>query len=129
MFSEPNDDSPESDNEGAQPDEAVVRTNGVGEVTNDVDKKQMTQFVTTIKNAEQQVGEHIIQALQHEDTVAVITTVAMGPDGQQRVVSAALDPERMKMVQEVLQEAEEEREESEPCFGFHCLLNPKEKKA
>jgi hypothetical protein len=90
-----------------------------------VDKKQIAQFVTAIKNAEQQVGEHIIQALQHEGTVAVITTVAVGPDGQQRVISAALDPERMQQVQEILQAAEEEREEEEPCVGFHCLVKPK----
>lgn len=92
-----------------------------------VDQSQLAQFVTTIKNAEQQVGEHIIQALQHADTVAVITTVAMGPDGQQRVISAALNPERMQQVQELLQAAEDEREEEEPCIGFHCLVKPKQK--
>jgi len=91
-----------------------------------VDRAQLAQFVTTIKNAEQQVGEHIIQALQHDDTVAVITTVAMGPDGQQRVISAALNPERMQQVQEILQAAENEREEEEPCVGFHCLVKPKQ---
>ncbi len=85
-----------------------------GEVTNKVDQKQIAQFVTEIKNAEQQVGEHIITALQHEDTVAVITTVMMGPDGQQRVVSAALDPERMKQVQEIMQQASEERLPEDP---------------
>ncbi|MFK8115148.1 MAG: hypothetical protein AB8B91_23300 [Rubripirellula sp.] len=90
-----------------------------------VDQQQIAQFVTTIKNAEQQVGEHIIRALQHGDTVAVITTVATGPDGQQRVVSAALNPERMQQVQELLQAAEEEREEEEPCVGFHCLVKPR----
>lgn len=90
-----------------------------------VDQQQIAQFVTTIKNAEQQVGEHIIRALQHDNTVAVITTVAMGPDGQQRVVSAALNPERMQQVQELLQAAEEERVQEEPCVGFHCLVKPK----
>ncbi len=92
---------------------------------NQVDRSQIAQFVTTIKNAEQQVGEHIIQALQHDDTVAVITTVAMGQDGQQRVISAALNPERMQQVQEILQAAEAEREEEEPCVGFHCLVKAK----
>ena len=88
-------------------------------------KKQIAQFVTTIKNAEQQVGEHIITALQHDDTVAVITTVAIGPDGQQRVISAALNPERMQQVQEILQSAEQERVDEEPCVGFHCLVKSK----
>ena len=78
--------------------------------------------MTTIKNAEQQVGEHIIAALQHDDTVAVLTTVAMGADGQQRVISAALNPDRMKLIQEILQQAEQEREEEQPCVGFHCLV-------
>ena len=77
------------------------------------EQKQIAQFVTTIKNAEQQVGEHIIAALQHDDTVAVLTTVAMGADGQQRVISASLNPDRMKQIQEILQQAEEEREEEE----------------
>lgn len=90
-----------------------------------VDKSKIAQFVTAIKNAEQQVGEHIIRALQHEDTVAVITTVAMGPDGQQRVISAALSPERMQQVQEILRAAENEREIEEPCVGFHCLVKPR----
>ena len=30
---------------------------------------EIARFVSTIKNAEQQVGEHIIKALQHADTV------------------------------------------------------------
>ena len=92
---------------------------------NKEEKRQIAQFVTTIKNAEQQVGEHIIAALQHDDTVAVLTTVAMGADGQQRVISASLSPQRMKQVQEILQQAEEEREEEEPCVGFHCLVKPR----
>ena len=90
-----------------------------------VDKKQMAQFVTTIKNAEQQVGEHIIRALGHTDTVAVITTVVTGQNGQQHVVSASLNPDRMKQVQDLLQAATEEREDEEPCVGFHCLVNPR----
>jgi hypothetical protein len=90
-----------------------------------VDQSQMARFVTTIKNAEQQVGEHIIRALQHNDTVAVITTVVVGQDGQQHVVSAALNPERMEQVQELLRAAADEREDEEPCVGFHCLVKPK----
>ncbi len=85
----------------------------------------IAQFVTTIRNPEEQVGRHIIQALQHDDTVAVLTTVAMGPDGKQRVISAALDPQRMVQVQEILAAAEQEREPEEPCVGFHCLIKPK----
>ena len=94
-------------------------------VVQKVDHQQLRQFVTTIKTAEAQVGEHIIHALQHDGTVAVLTTVVMGPDGQQRIVSAALDPELMHEVQDLLARAQIEREEEEPCFGFHCLIKPK----
>lgn len=118
-------DTPDEESDEA-PDE-LQHTVHAGEVTNDVDEKQIAQFVTTIRNAEEQVGHHIISALKHDDTVAVITTVAMGPDGKQRVISAALSPERMAMVQQILQNAEDEREDEEPCVGFHCLVKPKTK--
>lgn len=115
----PQSDPSEQQGPGLRPQGSLVR--GAGEV----DKSKIAQFVTAIKNAEQQVGEHIIRALQHEDTVAVITTVAMGSDGVQRVISAALSPERMQQVQEILQAAESEREIEEPCVGFHCLVKPR----
>ena len=97
------------------------------EVAEKVDQRQLQHFVTTIKTAEQQVGENIIQALQHDGTVAVLTSVVVGPDGQQRVVSAALDPEMLSQVQSLLTKAQEKREEEEPCVGFHCLITPKSK--
>jgi hypothetical protein len=117
---DPQDNPGENDERELTQQKSQVR--GPGQV----DKSKIAQFVTAIKNAEQQVGEHIIRALQHEDTVAVITTVAMGPDGQQRVISAALSPERMQQVQEILQAAEDEREDEEPCVGFHCLVKPRQ---
>ncbi len=95
------------------------------QATPKVDQAQLTRFVTTIKNAEQQVGGHILEALQHDDTVAVLTTVIMGADGQQRVVSAALNPARLAQVNQILQAAEIEREDEEACVGFHCLIKPK----
>ena len=94
-------------------------------VVNKVDTQQLRQFVTTIKSAEQQVGENIITALRNDNTVAVLTTVVLSPDGQQRVVSAALDPELMSDVQQLLARAQQEREAEEPCFGFHCFVQPK----
>ena len=102
-------------------------TNSVGRVqpADQTDQTQLTQFITTIRNAEEQVGEHIMRALQHTDTVAVITTLAIGPDGKQRVISAALNGQRMQQVQEILNTAQQERIEEEPCVGFHCLVEPK----
>lgn len=94
-------------------------------VANPPDSAQLTQFVTTIKNAEQQVGENIIEALKHPGSVAVLTTAVLGPDGQQRVLSMALDADRMNQVQEILQSSVEERENEEPCYGFHCLVKTK----
>ena len=55
----------------------------------------------------------------------VITTLAIGPDGKQRVISAALNGQRMQQVQEILNTAQQERIEEEPCVGFHCLVEPK----
>jgi hypothetical protein len=116
---------PNFDDDSSEDPDAVVHSQTPIATTDAKDRAKIAQFVTTIKNAEQQVGEHIIQALQHADTVAVLTTVALGPDGQQRVISAALDPKRMQQVQEILSDAGEEREEEEPCLGFHCLVKPK----
>ncbi len=95
-------------------------------VTNQVDGSQLKQFVTRIKSAEQQVGEHILTALQDPDTVAVLTAVVVGSDGTQAVVSAALDPDMLKQVQKLLHTAEKQRDEEVPCVGFHCLLKKKD---
>ncbi|WDQ16918.1 hypothetical protein [Rhodopirellula sp. P2] len=116
-FSSPSDDAP------------AVRPSGEDlsqfRVANPPDSAQLTQFVTTIKNAEQQVGENIIEALKHPGSVAVLTTAVLGPDGQQRVLSMALDADRMSQVQEMLESSMEEREDEEPCYGFHCLVKTK----
>ena len=119
------DDSPDPTEDGADEASPIVQPHAPIATTNSKDRAKIAQFVTTIKNAEQQIGEHIIQALQHADTVAVLTTVALGADGQQRVISAALNPQRMQQVQEILRAAEQERQEEEPCLGFHCLVKPK----
>ena len=89
-------------------------------------ESEIKRFISTIKNVEQQVGEHIIQALQHADTVAVITSVVVGPDGRQHIVSAALNPSRAAQVNALLQSAVDEREEETMCYGFHCLVKPKD---
>ena len=95
------------------------------QIVEQADPNQLQHFVTTIKSAEQQVGENIISALHHEDTVAVLTTVVVGPDGHQRVVSAALDPKTMTQVQQLLTAAAKQREDEEKCVGFHCLVKRK----
>ncbi len=88
--------------------------------------QQVARFVSKIKNLDQQIGEHVVQALQHADTVAVLTTIVVGPSGDQHIVSAALNPTKMAQINELLQEAVEERIDDEICLGFHCLLKPKQ---
>ncbi len=121
------------DKEGA--DAASLPLSGLPEghdhlpaVVQDVDTKQIKQFITQIRSAEHQVGEHIITALQDPDTVAVLTTVVIGPEGGQHIVSAGLDPETLEEVQKMLVKAEEDRHEDIPCVGFHCFLKRKPKK-
>ena len=118
-----------NDNESASDDpsggqKSPVKLNEL-QVAEKPDANQLVQFVTTIKNAEQQVGENILSAMQHEGTVAVLTTAAMGPNGQQHVLSIALDANRLTQVQEILQTGVKEKEDEEPCVGFHCLVKPK----
>ncbi len=91
-----------------------------------VDRKQIKQFITQIKSAEQQVGEHILKALQDDETVAVLTTVVVGGAGGQHIVSAALDPGILQQVQHLLRDAQSQRDEEIPCIGFHCLLKRKD---
>jgi len=98
----------------------------VPDVVEEVDAKQLAHFVTTIKTPEAQIGENIISALQHDGTVAVLTTVVRGPNGEQQVISAALDPNTMEQVQKLLMNAQETRVSEEPCVGFHCLTRPKD---
>ncbi len=90
--------------------------------------EQITRYITTIKNAPQQIGEHIVRALQHPNTVAVLTTVVIGPGGDRHVISAALNPTQMVQIDAILQQAELECEPETPCVGFHCLVRPKQNK-
>jgi hypothetical protein len=103
--------------------------NGEEAHATNLDEKQMSQFVTSIKNPVHQMGEHVLGALQHPNTVAVLTTVVVGPGGQQHIVSAALNPDQMAMVNSILQNATEERVDEEVCVGFHCLVQPKGEQA
>ncbi|MDX1927063.1 MAG: hypothetical protein SFV81_11125 [Pirellulaceae bacterium] len=94
-------------------------------VAQNATSQQVARFVSKIKNIEHQVGEHVVQALQQPDTVAVLTTIVVGPSGDQHIVSAALNPTKMAQINALLQEAVEERVDDEICLGFHCLLQPK----
>jgi hypothetical protein len=93
----------------------------------DPNAEGMPQFVTVLTPMEQQVGVHVINALQHPETVAVLTTVAVGQDGLQRIVSVGLDPAMMEQVQQIVVQAREERTKRVPCVGFHCVLEDRQR--
>ena len=114
-----------SQNPDKQPPDSNDAQANLPSIVQHVDRKQIKQFVTQIKSAEQQVGEHIVKALQDDETVAVLTTVVVGGDGGQHIVSAALDPGILQQVQHLLRDAQSQRDEEIPCVGFHCLLKRK----
>jgi hypothetical protein len=107
--------------------EQATEPNRSSRVVENLTEPQIARFVSQIKNVELQIGEHVVSALKHGDTVAVLTTIVVGPDGGQHIVSASLNPQKMAQINELLFEAEQERIEDEVCFGFHCLVNPKPK--
>ena len=77
-------------------------------------------FVTPLASVAEQMGRHVIAALGHPNTVAVITTVTGSQTGQ-KIVSMALDPEQMNEVNALLAEIEEsDTPEQIDCVGFHC---------
>ena len=77
-------------------------------------------FVTPLASVAEQMGRHVIAALGHPNTVAVITTVTGSQTGQ-KIVSMALNPEQMHEVNALLAEVEEsETPEKIDCVGFHC---------
>jgi hypothetical protein len=96
-------------------------------VVQQVDRQQIRQFVSGIKSVEQQIGEHVVGALQHDDTVAVVTTVVQSIDGSQRIISAGLDPGMLQQVEGMLTQATDQRAEEVPCIGFHCYVKPKDR--
>lgn len=120
------------DDDGDDIDEGVnIDSSPIGDMpvlASHTDTEQLRHLVTPLRTLEQQVGSHVVHALQTENTVAVVTAVVNTPDGQ-RIISAALDPQQMQLVQDLLGEAAQQREERIPCVGFHCFLEPKKKPA
>jgi len=80
----------------------------------------LPQFITPLASLEQQVGGHVITALQHPGTIAVLSTVVAGMDGSQQIVSIGLDPGRFSEVQDLLAASMEDQKRRVKCMGFHC---------
>ena len=82
--------------------------------------------VTHLQTTEQQVGGHVINALQQPNTVAVLTTVVPRADGQS-IVSVGLDEATLEQVRELLAEAPNVEDLPRvPCIGFHCFLKKRD---
>lgn len=90
--------------------------------SSDAEQPGVKHFVTPLMPIEQQVGLHVINALQQPDTVAVLTTVMSGAGGQQHIVSIGLDQESLDQVQALQAEHQEAESSRVPCIGFHCFL-------
>jgi|TARA_B100000315_G_C14137258_1_gene389725 hypothetical protein len=100
------------------------------EKTNDTNKEQdgVPHLVSKLRPIAQQVGEHVLAALDHEETVAVLTTVTGSRNGQQ-VVSIPLSGEHLKKVHGLIEEIHESDEpERVPCVGFHCFIDGEQPK-
>jgi hypothetical protein len=80
----------------------------------------MPQFVTKLAPLEEQVGMHVIAALQHPKTFAVLTTVAADGSGSQQIVSIPLDANRFEQIQKLLAASQPARKQRVQCVGFHC---------
>ena len=61
----------------------------------------LVQMVTALQSINEQIGGHVISALQRPNTAAVISVVmpGIGPD---RIVSVPLDPDQFRAIQGLL---------------------------
>ena len=86
-------------------------------------------FVSEIRSVPEQVGENVVNALHHDNSVGVLSFVQPGPGGTQRIVSVPLDNSAMSEIYRMLDEhAHEEEAEEVPCIGFQCLLQERRKR-
>ena len=95
---------------------------------NDSNEKQegVPHLVTPLRPMAHQVGEHILAALEHDETVAVLTTVTSSRNGEQ-VVSIPLTSEHLQQVHGLIKEIHESEDpERIPCVGFHCYVDANE---
>jgi hypothetical protein len=90
------------------------------------DPDDIPTFVTPLKPIAKQVGEHVMQALSDEKTVAVLTTITGSSAGQQ-VISIPLSSEHLQQVHGLIEDIHiSDEPERIPCVGFHCLLDNNE---
>ena len=89
------------------------------------EQEGVPHLVTPLRPIAHQVGEHVLHALNQEETVAVLTTVTSSKNGQQ-VVSIPLTSKQVQQVHRLIQDIHESNEpERIPCVGFHCYIDSK----
>ena len=90
------------------------------------EQEGVPHLVTPLRPIAHQVGEHVLAALKHDETVAVLTTVTSSRNGEQ-VVSIPLTGEHLQQVHGLIKEIHESEEpERIPCVGFHCYIDANE---
>ena len=87
--------------------------------------------VTPLRSIERQVGEHVLNALDEDEAVAVLTTIAAGVRND-RVVSVPLNRGQVNAIRDILEQAQEEARQAddedeadgrrEGFLGFHTVL-------
>ncbi len=91
------------------------------------EQEGVPRLVTPLRPIAQQVGEHVLTALEHNETVAVLTTVTGSRNGEQ-VVSIPLTGQHLQQVHGLIEEIHESDEpEHVPCVGFHCFIDDESK--
>jgi hypothetical protein len=113
-------DRADSENAPEQPDSTELTINDAASVGAAQPSDALPKFVTKLARLEEQVGLHVITALQHPKTFAVLTTVSADAGGGQQVVSIALDANRFEQIQKLLTTAKKEGTRRTRCVGFHC---------
>lgn len=80
-------------------------------------------LITPLHPIARQVGEHLLQAMECDETVAVLTTITGSAAGQQ-VISIPLTSEHLQKVHGLIEEIHTSDEpQSIPCVGFHCFID------
>jgi phage I-like protein len=90
------------------------------------EEEGVPHLVSQIQTVANQVGKHVLSAMEHEQTVAVLTTITGSTHGQQ-VISIPLTAEHVQQVHGLIEEIHQSNEpERVPCVGFHCYLEEEE---
>ena len=92
----------------------------------EVKEEGVPHFVSPLHTIANQVGEHVLTAMEHEETVAVLTTITGSKQGRQ-VISIPLTAQHVQQVHGLIEEIHiSDEPQRVPCVGFHCFLDQEE---